>query len=144
MSKPSTRGEWKGEDGGRCLKTSVASCILVPSARQSNWYVLGLPRTLGSIKQPVAEPQLPLCLPLPPGTCPKPAGRGGNGRAVLDHTDTTGMPCGLWRWWLYPPALEPSWFLGAAIFMPPWLPCQDSCFRTSVRKTCSGKKFPHA
>lgn len=109
------------------LETSVVSCILVPSVRHSNWCVLGLPRTLGSIKQPLAEPQLPLCLPLPPDTCPKPAGRGGNVRAVLDHADTMEMPCGLWGWWLYTPALEASWFPGAVTLMPPWFPCQDFC-----------------
>lgn len=137
-------GEWKGEDGGRGLKTSVASYILVPSVRQSNWYVLGLPWTLGAIKQPLAELQLPLYLPVPPDTCPKLAGRGGNGRAVLQHADTMEMPHGLWGWWLYTPALEASWFPGAVILMPPWLPCQDSCFSASGRKTCSGKKCPHA
>ena len=53
-----TLGEGKGEDGNIGLKISAASFILVPSVRQSSWYGLGLPGTLGSIKQPLAASAL--------------------------------------------------------------------------------------
>lgn len=104
VSKSSTRGERKGEDSNIGLKISPPSFILIASVRQSSWYGLGLLRTLGSIKHPLAEPWLPLHLPLSQGTHHKSAGRGGNCRAVLGHTYTVGMPCGasgfthqLWR-----------------------------------------------
>lgn len=69
MSKSSTWGEGKGGDGNIGLKISAASFILIPSVRQSSWHGLGLPGTLGSIKQPLAEPWLRLHLPLSQGTC---------------------------------------------------------------------------
>lgn len=49
------------------------------------------------------------------------------------------MPCVLWGWWLYTPALEASWFPGAVTLMPPWLPYQD--FYTAMFQYQSGR-FP--
>lgn len=144
ISKPSRRGEWKGEDGGRGLETSVASCILVPSVRQSNWCVLGLPRTLGSIKQ--LSPSC-LCAYHCPQTlvqtcrerrewqgCPGPCWHRGNALCAMGmvalHPSSGGQ--------LVSRSCNPHATMAS---IPGLLYCHVS---VSVRKISSGKKFPYA